>query len=168
MCRVSDRFVARPRARGWAVVTPRSATFHPPPARPASRTVGQPGCGPVRPHGAAQPTAADLDRALTAVVALLCVIGLVMVGSASSVISISLYGSPVGHPHPRGMWMAVGVIAFGCRHAFDYRKLRRLSPLLLTSPSAPALVVLVPGLGVHAEGSSRWIGFGQFGCSLRS
>jgi cell division protein FtsW len=44
---------------------------------------------------------------------------------------------------------------------FDYHKLRRLSPYLLTITLLLLLVVLVPGLGHHAEGSSRWIGFGE-------
>jgi cell division protein FtsW len=99
---------------------------------------------------------------LAVVVALLCVIGLVMVGSASSVVSISLYGSPWAIFIREGMWMAVGVIAFGVAVRFDHRKLRRLAPLLLLGTFVLLLVVLVPGLGVHVQGSSRWIGFGQF------
>jgi cell division protein FtsW len=44
----------------------------------------------------------------------------------------------------------------------DYHKLRRLSPVLLVITLGLLLAVLVPGIGVHVEGSSRWIGFGQF------
>jgi cell division protein FtsW len=99
---------------------------------------------------------------LAVIVGLLCVIGLVMVGSASSVASISLYGSPWAILIREGMWMGVGVIAFGVAVRFDHRKLRRLAPLLLLVTFFLLLVVLVPGLGVHAQGSSRWIGFGQF------
>jgi cell division protein FtsW len=95
-------------------------------------------------------------------VALLCVIGLVMVGTASSVISISTYGSPWAILIREGMWMAIGVVALGLALRFDYRKLRRLSPLLLAATFGLLVIVLVPGLGVHAMGSSRWIGFGQF------
>ena len=47
------------------------------------------------------------------IVGLLCVIGLVMVGSASSVVSISLYGTPWAILIREAMWMGVGVIAFG-------------------------------------------------------
>jgi cell division protein FtsW len=104
------------------------------------------------------PTATVLGVA----VALLCVIGLVMVGSASSVISISLYGSPWAILIREGLWMAVGVAAFLAAIRFDYRKLRRLSPLLLVGSLGLLLAVLVPGIGVHVQGSSRWIGFGQF------
>jgi cell division protein FtsW len=95
-------------------------------------------------------------------VGLLCVIGLVMVGSASSVISISLYGSPWAILIREGMWMAIGAVVLGVATRFDYQKLRRLSPLILVVTFGLLLVVLVPGLGLHVEGSSRWLGFGQF------
>jgi cell division protein FtsW len=109
-------------------------------------------------------TIAELPTAtvLVVVVALLCVIGLVMVGCASSVVSISLYGSPWAILIRECMWMAVGVIAFGVAMRFDHRKLRRLAPLLLVITFGLLLIVLVPGLGVHVQGSSRWVGFGQF------
>ena len=95
-------------------------------------------------------------------VALLCVVGLVMVGTASSVISISTYGSPWAILIREAMWMAIGVVALGVAIRFDYRKLRRLSPLILAGTFGLLLLVMVPGFGVHAMGSSRWIGFGQF------
>jgi cell division protein FtsW len=95
-------------------------------------------------------------------VALLCVLGLVMVGSASSVVSIATYGTPWAILIREGMWMAVGGIALWATLRVDYRRLRRLSPLLLLVTFGLLFVVLVPGLGVHAMGSSRWVGFGQF------
>ena len=98
---------------------------------------------------------------LVVAVSLLCVIGLVMVGSASSVISISLYGTPWGILAREGIWMAVGVVVLVLAIHFDYRKLRRISPLLLLITFALLFAVLVPGVGVHADGSSRWIGAGQ-------
>ena len=95
-------------------------------------------------------------------VALLCVIGLVMVGSASSVVSIATYGTPWAILIREAMWMAIGVVALGVAVRVDYRKLRRVSPLLLVVTIGLLFVVLVPGLGVHVMGSSRWVGFGQF------
>jgi cell division protein FtsW len=99
---------------------------------------------------------------LLIVVGLLCVIGLVMVGSASSVISISTYGTPWAILIREAMWMAIGAVVLGLAVRMDYRRLRRLSPLLLIVTFGLLVVVLVPGVGVHAEGSSRWVGFGQF------
>ena len=58
--------------------------------------------------------------------------------------------------------MAIGVVALGLALRVDYRRLRRLSPLLLLVTFGLLFVVLVPGLGVHVQGSSRWVGFGQF------
>jgi cell division protein FtsW len=107
-------------------------------------------------------SALPASTALFIVVAILCVIGLVMVGTASSVISINLYGSPWSILIREAMWMAIGLVAFGLTTRFDYHKLRRLSPLLLLITFGLLLAVLVPGLGLHAEGSSRWIGAGQF------
>ncbi len=99
---------------------------------------------------------------LLADVVLLCVIGLVMVGSASSVISIDTYGTPYAILIREAMWMVIGVVALGLAVRIDYRRLRRFSPLLLLVTFGLLFVVLVPGLGVHAMGSSRWVGFGQF------
>ncbi len=93
---------------------------------------------------------------------LLCLIGLVMVGSASSVISIATYGSPWAILIREAMWMAIGAVALWLAIRFDYRKLRRFSPLIMLVTFGLLFVVLVPGLGVHAMGSSRWVGFGQF------
>ena len=95
-------------------------------------------------------------------VVLLCLIGLVMVGSASSVISIATYGSPWAILIREAMWMAIGAVALWLAVRFDYRKLRRFSPLIMLVTFGLLFVVLVPGLGVHAMGSSRWVGFGQF------
>jgi cell division protein FtsW len=99
---------------------------------------------------------------LLADVALLCVIGLVMVGSASSVISINTYGTPYAILIREAMWLAIGLVTLWLAIRIDYRRLRRLSPALLLITFALLFVVLVPGLGVHAMGSSRWVGFGQF------
>jgi cell division protein FtsW len=99
---------------------------------------------------------------LLADVALLCVVGLVMVGSASSVVSIDTYGTPYAILIREAMWMAIGAVALWLALRVDYRALRRLAPLLMLVTFALLFVVLVPGLGVHAMGSSRWIGFGQF------
>jgi cell division protein FtsW len=125
------------------------------PLAPTRRKRGQSGL-------AATVTELPTGTVLAVIVALLCVIGLVMVGSASSVVSISLYGTPWAILLRECLWMGVGVVAFGVSVRFDHRKLRRLAPLLLIATFVLLLVVLVPGLGVHVQGSSRWVGFGQF------
>jgi cell division protein FtsW len=124
-----------------------------------------------RAHGAAAPAPNGLRIAgrqvaistiLLADVALLCVVGLVMVGSASSVISINTYGTPYAILLREAMWMAIGAVVLWLAIRIDCRTVRRFAPALLLVTFGLLFVVLVPGLGVHAMGSSRWIGFGQF------
>ncbi len=147
-----------------------------PAPRPANRPAGRPGATGAPPRSKAHRAASAAPAAslriggrqlavstvLLADVALLCVIGLVMVGSASSVISIDTYGTPYAILIREAMWMAIGLVALWLAVRVDYRRLRRFSPLLLLITVALLFVVLVPGLGVHAMGSSRWVGFGQF------
>jgi cell division protein FtsW len=97
-----------------------------------------------------------------ALLATLCVIGLVMVGSASPIISMSLYGSSWGILIRQVMWMGLGLVAFYVLSRLDYRKWRKVRVPLLLGTLALLVVVLVPGIGVTAGGSSRWVGFGQF------
>jgi cell division protein FtsW len=98
---------------------------------------------------------------LLVLIGMLSIAGLVMVGSASTVVSLNLYGSPWAILIREVMWMAIGLVAlvFTCR--FDYRHWRRLSGPLLVVTLVLLVAVLAPGIGVHAGGSSRWIGFGQ-------
>ena len=130
--------------------TARTSTARVGPGRPASLGVRVGG------HQVAVSTILLVD------VALLCILGLVMVGTASSVVSISTYGSPWAILIREVMWMAIGVVALGLALRFDYRRLRKWSPLILLATFGLLFVVLVPGLGVHAMGSSRWVGVGQF------
>jgi cell division protein FtsW len=95
-------------------------------------------------------------------VATLCVVGLVMVGSASPIISLNLYGSSWAILIRQVMWMGLGIVAFYVLSRVDYRKWRTIRIPLLLGTLVLLLVVLVPGIGVTAGGSSRWVGFGQF------
>ncbi|HEY4378555.1 MAG TPA: FtsW/RodA/SpoVE family cell cycle protein, partial [Acidimicrobiales bacterium] len=97
---------------------------------------------------------------LTAVVLVLNMIGLVMVMSASSVTSLRLTGSPWTYFERQAMWMVVGGVALV---AFLYIPLdfwRRHAKLWLAGAFALLVAVLVPGIGVSANGATRWIGFG--------
>ncbi len=102
------------------------------------------------------------SRLLLVLVGVLCVFGTVMVGSASEVVSIETYGSPWSILVRQGLWLGVGAVVLVVLARTDYRRLRRFSKLLLAAAYCGLVVVLVPHLGVHATGSSRWIGFGSF------
>ena len=97
---------------------------------------------------------------LTVLVGVLCVIGVIMVGSASSVVSMSLYGSPWSIFFRDLIWIAVGTIFFVLASRFDYHRLRKLTGPLLAISFLGLLVVMAPGVGASAGGASRWVGFG--------
>ncbi len=119
--------------------------------RPALRAIPQP-----------RPSRFPTSTCVGVLLATLCLIGLVMVGSASPIISMSLYGSSWGILIRQVMWMGLGVVAFYVLSRVDYRKWRKVRVPLLIVTLGLLVVVLVPGIGVTAGGSSRWVGFGQF------
>jgi len=122
---------------------------------PTARTSRQPA-----PPAASLAGTATLAAWLTGILATLCCVGLVMVASSSSVISIVYYGSTWAISIRECLWMVVGTAAFLAA--------ARVSPTALRRGAVPAalvavgllVVVLVPGFGTSAFGASRWIGFG--------
>ena len=98
--------------------------------------------------------------AIGGLVLLLCVFGLIMVGSASPIISLQLYGSTWTILVRQMIWMGVGACALALCARIDYRRWRALRGLLLVVSLGLLVAVLVPGVGVTAGGSSRWIGAG--------
>jgi len=99
---------------------------------------------------------------LALTVGVLNIVGVVMVLSASSVSSLTDYGSPWYFFFRQLMWTVVGVVAFVVGIRLDYRKLRKLVRPLLIISAVLLVVVLIPGIGVHVSGSRRWIGAGVF------
>lgn len=130
----------------------RQAAGRPPATTVKSRPEGR--------RGAASriPTATSLSI----LVGTLCIFGLVMVGSASPIVSMGLYGSPWGILERQLMWMGLGSITLIGFSRIDYRKWSKLRNPLIVGTMGLLVVVLVPGIGVASGGSSRWIGFGQF------
>ena len=92
----------------------------------------------------------------------LLVLGLTMILSASSVSSFATYGSSFMFFKRQLMWAAVGVAGFLLLSRTDYRRLKGLGyPAFLISAVLLG-AVLVPGIGIVAGGSARWIGLGPF------
>ncbi len=100
---------------------------------------------------------------LVAVLVVLNLIGLIMVLSASSVDALETQGSPYYYFAKQAMWTGLGAIVFVFALRVDYRRWRRLARPLLALSVLLLLLVLVPHVGVNANGSSRWLGFGSFG-----
>ncbi|NBP51714.1 MAG: hypothetical protein EBU70_11190 [Actinobacteria bacterium] len=98
-----------------------------------------------------------------AVVVVLNLIGLVMVLSASSVVSIEVYGSAWRVFERQLMWTTVGGLAFVVASRLDYHLWQRWTVWITGLAALLCTVVLVPGIGIVAGGSRRWLGVGWFG-----
>ena len=140
-----------------------------PPPRPAVRRqasgagVGaRRGAGREQAAGAHAPAADRGADALASWCALLCVIGLVMVGTASSVISICALRQPVGDPHPRSHVDGHRRRGAGRGAPLRLSQAAPLQPALLLGHVRPSPRRARAGGGGARQGSSRWVGFGQF------
>jgi len=93
-------------------------------------------------------------------VAVLVVVGLVMVLSASSVQAERDSGSTWTYFLKQSMWTALGCAAIAVTSRFDYRRWRALVPVLLAGSMFLLVLVLVPGFGIQVNGARSWLGRG--------
>jgi cell division protein FtsW len=108
-----------------------------------------------------RPDRISTRTAVLGLVLTLCGVGLVMVLSASAYTSLVDYGSVWTIFIRQVLWMALGGIALYFTARLRYEQWRRVRVLLLVGTLGLLLAVLVPGVGVSAGGSARWIGLGQ-------
>jgi cell division protein FtsW len=99
---------------------------------------------------------------LAVVVAVLCLIGLVMVLSASSVQALREDGSSWLYFRRQVLWVLAGTGALLVAARIDYRRLRRLGVPMLLLAIALLVLVRVPGFGITAGGATRWLGLGTW------
>ena len=109
---------------------------------------------------AAAPGQSGLFVALAFLVTVFNLLGLVMVMSASSVVALDAYGSSWYFVVRQAAWAAAGVVALVAVARIDYHRWRRLASPFLVVALALLALVLVPGVGVDANGSTRWLGVG--------
>ena len=99
---------------------------------------------------------------LIATVTVLNVVGVVMVLSASSVVSLTDRGSAWYYFERQLVWTVLGVIGFSVAQHVDYRHWRRVVRPMLFVSAALLLLVLVPHIGIEVGGSRRWLGLGAW------
>ena len=99
---------------------------------------------------------------LLLLVAVLNLIGLVMILSASSVESLRQYGSPWYYFERQLLWLSLGLGAFGIAVNVDYRRWRHIGAVAVAGSLFLLLAVMVPGIGISVSGSSRWLGVGSW------
>jgi cell division protein FtsW len=109
---------------------------------------------------AAAPGQSGLFVALAFLVTVFNLLGLVMVMSASSVVARDEYGSAWYFVLRQAGWAAAGVVALVVVARIDYHRWRRLAGPFLVVALVMLALVLVPGVGVDANGATRWLGVG--------
>lgn len=97
---------------------------------------------------------------LLGVVVLLLLFGTVMILSASSIIAYNRTGDSFYYLKRHLVAVLIGLSVMIVFSRLDYRKLRKFSLLPLVVALLLLLMVLVPGVGKVAGGSSRWLPFG--------
>jgi cell division protein FtsW len=98
--------------------------------------------------------------ALSLILGLLCVMGLVMVLSASAAEAQSDYGNPWYQFQRQAMWLAIGAVVLVVASLVDYGKLRSMVRPMLAATVGLLLLVLAPFAGQTVNGSSRWLALG--------
>src|SRR4051812_31511011 len=92
--------------------------------------------------------------------ALLVLLGLIMVLSASSVASYAASGSSFSVFEKQALWFALGLPGFVLGLRLPTRFTRKLGYPLLVLTVVLLVAVLVPGVGVNVYGATRWIPVG--------
>jgi len=100
------------------------------------------------------------DYLIALVVALLTGAGLVFVYSSSFAIGLREYGNVNFFVARQALGAAIGAVLMFALARIDYHHLGRWSPLILLAALAGLGFVLIPGVGVGANGAHRWIQIG--------
>ena len=95
---------------------------------------------------------------LLCLTSVLCLTGLVMILSASSILSLHQFGSPWHFFIRQMMWLTLGGAGFLVALRVHHAKWRRMAPALMWGSVGLLFAVLMPGIGVQASGASRWLG----------
>jgi cell division protein FtsW len=108
------------------------------------------------------PLRAGADPVIVTTVGTLVAIGLIMIFSASSAVAVSHQQEADYFLKRQIAWLCVAALAAYAAYRFDYLKLRRLAPYALGANIVTLVLVLVPHVGAHVGGASRWLGAGPF------
>jgi cell division protein FtsW len=102
----------------------------------------------------------DPGRPLLVIIAALCIAGLVMVLSASSVDALRTYGSSWYFFVRQAIYVGLGAVALWLTARIDYHFWRKFSVPAVGLVLFLLACVLVPGLGQMTYGARRWLGVG--------
>jgi cell division protein FtsW len=100
------------------------------------------------------------DYFLTILVALLIIFGMIMISSASVVLSRVDTGDANKWFFTQLTSVGIGFVGLLLGYLIDYRFWRKISPYLLVFNILLLIMVFMPGIGVRANGANRWVDLG--------
>lgn len=98
-----------------------------------------------------------VDKVLLLSVAVLLVVGLGMVYSASGVMALKKYGDSFYFLKKQILWVVIGLLAMAAAMRISVPTWNRLALPLLGVTSLLLVAVLIPGVGTEVNGSRRWL-----------
>ena len=101
------------------------------------------------------------DPYLIIATVVLVIFGVIMVSSASVVESYQATGSNTYYFFRQAIFAAIGLGLWFILQKVDYHQYRLVATLALFAGLLLLLLVFIPGLGVEAGGSRRWLGAGD-------
>ncbi len=106
------------------------------------------------------------DYWLTLIVFALLAIGILMVASASMVISDHQYHTPFHFLFHQLAYIGAGIFFAIIVLRVPIKFWENFSPYLLLISLLLLIMILIPGVGREVNGSMRWVGFGPFGIQV--
>ena len=92
----------------------------------------------------------------------LTIFGLIMVYNASVVEAYRDFLDKYYYVKYQAVWALLGILVMVSLSFFNYKNLKKLSPLLFFINIIFLILVLIPGIGLKMKGASRWISLGSF------
>lgn len=102
-----------------------------------------------------------VDVTMLLALGMILIFGLAMIYSTSSYRAYDLYGDQMYFFKRQALYMLLAILAMYIVSRYDYRRLLRLSAVILLSSLVLQVVVLIIGTASH--GSARWIYIGPIG-----
>lgn len=101
-----------------------------------------------------------IDYWLALVLFVMSVFGVVMVFSASAVVSYDRFDNPYGYAMKQLFSLAIGLVVWAIMTLIDYRVWKKYATLLLIVTICFLVAVFLPKIGIERNGAHRWIDLG--------
>jgi len=101
-----------------------------------------------------------LDYTLLVIIIVLLIIGVIMVYEASVVEAYQMFSDKLYFAKLQLKWSLVGLGALAAGTFVPIKLVKKAAPAAFFISIVLLLIVLIPGVGTHAQGARRWINFG--------